>query len=229
MPATASPQAPAASPAVVPPSPAAGPDPRRAGQVSEGLRKWRKLKSGLIAAACFLCAVIVITPLALVFGYLVSRGFSALNWAFLTQLPGSPDEPGGGVVQAILGTFGIVGLASVIGIPTGVLGALYLTEYASPRVAALVRFAADLLNGVPSIVWGIVAYALFVLPHARGGSFLSLGQFLLPGRLRRAGVHHDPAGPADGGGGAAPRSRRLPRGRAGPGHRPVGRSTCTSC
>lgn len=149
----------------------------RVGQVSEGLRRWRKFKSGFVGVLCLVCAVLVVTPLALVFGYLVTRGAGALNWAFLTQLPGSPDEPGGGVVQAILGSFGIVGLAALVGIPTGVLGALYLTEYASPRVAATVRFAADLLNGVPSIVWGIVAYALFVLPHARGGSIFSVGHF----------------------------------------------------
>ena len=179
MPATALPQDPVTTvpPTGSTPARPGGPDPRRVGQVSEGLRKWRKLKSTLVAVLCLVCAVVVITPLALVFGYLVSRGAGALNWDFFTQLPGSPDEPGGGVVQAILGTFGIVGLASLVGIPTGVLGALYLTEYASPRIAGLVRFAADLLNGVPSIVWGIVAYALFVLPHARGGSIFSVGTY----------------------------------------------------
>lgn len=179
MPATVLPLDPAATvpPVGSSPVPPGGPDTRRVGQVSEGLRKWRKLKSTLIGVLCLVCAVVVVTPLALVFGYLVSRGASALNWDFFTQLPGSPDEPGGGVVQAILGTFGIVGLASLVGIPTGVLGALYLTEYASARVAGLVRFAADLLNGVPSIVWGIVAYALFVLPHARGGSIFSVGTY----------------------------------------------------
>lgn len=149
----------------------------RVGQVSEGLRKWRKLKSKLVSALCFTCALIVITPLALVFGYLVTKGASSLNLDFFTKLPVGPGETGGGVLHAIVGTFTLVSLASLIGIPTGVLGALYLTEYARPRVAATVRFAADLLNGVPSIVWGIVAYAILVLPHNRGGTIFSLGHF----------------------------------------------------
>ncbi len=146
----------------------------RLGQVSERLRRWRKAKSALIATLCLVCAVIVVTPLALVFGYLTFKGAGSLNWDFFTKLPAPVGEVGGGVVHAIVGTFILIGLASLLGVPVGVLGALYLTEYASPRFASWVRLSADILNGVPSIVWGIVAYAILVLP---GGSPIAIGHF----------------------------------------------------
>lgn len=139
------------------------PAPVRVGQVSEGLRRWRKFKSGFVAALCLTCAVIVITPLAVVFGYLVIKGAGSLNLDFFTKTPVPHGETGGGVLHAILGSFLLVGMASVIGLPTGILAAVYVTEYAGKRFASLVRFSADLLNGVPSIVWGILGYALFVL------------------------------------------------------------------
>ena len=113
-------------------------------------------------------------PLALVFSYLVIKGAGSINFAFFTQLPVPHGEVGGGVVHAIVGSFLLVGMAALVGLPTGVLGALYVTEYAGPKFAATVRFAADLLNGVPSIVWGIVAYAVLVLPK---GSPFSIGHY----------------------------------------------------
>ena len=146
----------------------------RVGQVSEGLRRWRKFKSGFVATLCCVCAALVITPLALILGYLVVKGGSSLNLDFFTKLPAPVGEVGGGILHAIVGTFILIGLASVIGIPVGVLGALFLTEYAGPRFAGTVRLAADILNGVPSIVWGIIAYAVLVLP---GGSPFSVGHF----------------------------------------------------
>ncbi len=146
----------------------------RAGQVSEGLRRWRKFKSGLVTGICLICAILVVTPLALVFSYLVYKGIGSINLDFFIHLPVGHNEPGGGVAQAILGSLILVSLAALIGLPTGILGALYLTEYAGPRFASIVRFAADLLNGVPSIVWGIVAYAIFVLPN---GSPFSVGHY----------------------------------------------------
>ncbi len=159
-----------------PPSNGAAPraDGLRVGQVSESLRRWRKFKSGFVAALCMVCAGIVVTPLALVFAYLVIKGAGSINFAFFTQLPVPRPDVGGGVVHAIVGSFILVGMASLIGLPTGVLGALYVTEYAGPRFASGVRFAADLLNGVPSIVWGIVAYAILVLPK---GSPFSVGHY----------------------------------------------------
>ena len=165
--------------AVLPNSPPSGaPVPSvgsvRVGQVSEGLRRWRKFKSAFVAGLCLACALVVITPLALVFGYLVVKGAGSINLDFFTKLPVSHGELGGGVAHAIVGSFILIGLAALIGLPTGILGAVYLTEYAGPRFASLVRFAADLLNGVPSIVWGIVAYAILVLPH---GSPFSLNHY----------------------------------------------------
>lgn len=150
------------------------PTPLRIGQVSENLRRWRKFKSGAVSALCLICAIIVVTPLALVFGYLVIKGAGSLNLDFFIKTPVPHGEVGGGVLHAIVGSAILVGLAALIGLPTGVLGAVYLTEYAGSRFASCVRFAADLLNGVPSIVWGIVAYAILVLPH---GSPFSLNHY----------------------------------------------------
>ena len=167
------------SASIAPPAaPAGNPDIRadglRVGQVSEGLRRWRKFKSGFISGLCMVCAAVVIAPLALVFTYLVIKGAGSINLAFFTQLPVPHGEVGGGVVHAIVGSFLLVGMAAIVGLPTGILGALYITEYAGPKFASGVRFAADLLNGVPSIVWGIVAYAVLVLPH---GSPFSVGHY----------------------------------------------------
>ena len=131
-------------------------------RVSHRLHRWRKTKSALASGFSFACALIVVAPLALVLGYLFIKGASSLNLAFFVNLPSSPGETGGGVANAIVGTFVLIGIASVIGVPVGVLGALYLTEYGSPRFNAVIRTSADILNGVPSIVWGIVAYALLV-------------------------------------------------------------------
>jgi phosphate transport system permease protein len=157
-----------------PPTGSGGPVATRVGQVSEGLRRWRKFKSGFVSALCLLCAVIVITPLALVFGYLVFKGAGSINLDFFTKLPVPHGEVGGGVAHAIVGSFILIAIAALIGLPTGILGALYLTEYANPKFTSYVRFAADLLNGVPSIVWGIVGYAILVLPH---GSPFSIGRY----------------------------------------------------
>jgi phosphate transport system permease protein len=136
--------------------------------------RWRKFKSSLTSWICFVCNIAVITPLALVFGYLVVKGAGSLNLAFFTQLPVPVGETGGGIANAIAGTLILVAIAAAVGVPVGVLGAIYLAEFSGPRFAHGVRFAADILNGVPSIVWGIVAYALLVLPH---GSPFSLGHF----------------------------------------------------
>ena len=150
--------------------PPVAPDTLRVGQVSENLRRWRKFKSAFISGLCLACAVIVVAPLALVFGYLVFKGAGSINLDFFTKLPVPHGETGGGVAQAIVGSLILIGMAALIGLPTGILGAVYITEYANRQVASLVRFAADLLNGVPSIVWGIVAYAVFVLPHHPSGA-----------------------------------------------------------
>jgi phosphate transport system permease protein len=109
------------------------------------------------------CALLVIVPLCLVFAHLLKSGLSSVNWAFFTQLPKPVGEPGGGMANAIVGTFELLALASVIGVPVGVLGGIFLSEYGSLRLNWWLRFGADVLNGVPSIIWGMVVYSLVVL------------------------------------------------------------------
>jgi phosphate transport system permease protein len=126
--------------------------------------KWRNIKNGLMQTITFSCALLVILPLLLVFYHIVESGIGSVNWAFFTQLPKPVGETGGGMANAIVGTFILLALASLIGVPVGVLGGVYLCEYGSSRLNWWVRFAADVLNGVPSIIWGMVVYALVVVP-----------------------------------------------------------------
>jgi len=107
--------------------------------------------------------VLVLLPLIAIFGYLVYKGIGSLNWAFLTQTPKPVGEPGGGMANAIAGSCLILLIASVIGVPIGIGAGIYLAEYGRNRFGDLVRFTADVLNGVPSIVIGIVAYGIVVL------------------------------------------------------------------
>ena len=112
----------------------------------------------------FSCAILVVTPLVLVFYHLARLGFSSINLAFFTQLPKPEGEIGGGMANAIAGTFILLAQAAVIGVPIGVLGGVFLSEYGGTKLNWAIRFAADILNGVPSITWGIVVYALLVVP-----------------------------------------------------------------
>ncbi len=150
--------------AILPPAPAApaSRDTRHRGAPRDNRAGFRKIKSLLASGFSFLCALIVITPLGFVLGYLILKGASSLNLAFFFNLPAPVGETGGGVANAIVGTFVVITIASIIGVPVGVFGAIYLTEYGGRRFNAVVRLGADILNGVPSIVWGIVAYALLV-------------------------------------------------------------------
>lgn len=111
-----------------------------------------------------ICALLVVAPLALIFYYLVKSGIGALNLDFFTKLPKPVGEIGGGMANAIVGTFILLGIASLVGVPIGVCGGIYLSEYGSSKLNWWIRFTADILNGVPSIIWGIVVYSLMVLP-----------------------------------------------------------------
>jgi phosphate transport system permease protein len=147
----------------------------------------RKAVSAIASACCFGCAIIVILPLALILFHLVRQGASSLDWNFLTHLPKPVGETGGGMANAIVGSFVLVMLAVVIGVPVGVLGGIYLSEFGSPRLNWCVRFAADILNGTPSIVWGIVVYALVVVPMKGASAYaggLALGLIMIPLILR---------------------------------------------
>ena len=144
---------------------------------------WRKLKSALASVVAFASAILVIAPLALVFWHLLRNGASSINLDFFTKLPKPVGEVGGGMVNAIVGSLELLGLASVVGIPIGVLGGVYLAEYGSARGNAMLRFVADVLNGVPSITWGVVVYGLVVLPFKGFSAYaggLALGLMMIP-------------------------------------------------
>jgi phosphate transport system permease protein len=144
---------------------------------------WRKLKNLWMQWIACACALLVVAPLALVFFHLVKSGIGSLNLDFFTHLPRPVGELGGGMANAITGTFILLGLAAGIGVPVGVLGGVYLSEYGSSKLNWWIRFAADILNGVPSIIWGIVVYALVVMPmkgfSAWAGGIV-LGMMMIP-------------------------------------------------
>jgi len=148
---------------------------------------WRVIKNVLASGATFVAAVLVISPLGLVFFHLLANGLTAVNWDFFTHLPKPVGEPGGGMANAIVGSMILLGLASVVGIPIGVLGGVYLAEYGTARANAILRFIADVLNGVPSITWGVVVYGLVVLRFKSFSAYaggLALGLIMIPLILR---------------------------------------------
>lgn len=127
--------------------------------------------------ATFICAILAMIPLVLIFSDLLIRGGGALNFDFFTQLPKPVGETGGGMANAIAGTLMLILTASAMGVPVGVMGGIYLAEFGKGRFSSWVRFSADVLSGTPSIVIGIFAYTLFVLPM-KGFSGVS-GSFAL--------------------------------------------------
>jgi phosphate transport system permease protein len=144
---------------------------------------WRTVKSGLASTVAFISALLVIAPLALVFFHLLVNGAGSVNWDFFTKLPTPVGVPGGGMVNAIVGSLELLALAAAIGIPVGVLGGVYLGEYGSARVNSVLRFIADVLNGVPSITWGVVVYGLVVLRFKGFSAYaggLALGLIMIP-------------------------------------------------
>jgi phosphate transport system permease protein len=126
---------------------------------------------------------VVIAPLGFVFFYLIEKGASSVNWSFFTELPKPVGVIGGGMANAIVGSGELLALAALIGIPIGVLGGVYLAEYGSARGNAMLRFIADVLNGVPSILWGVVVYGLVVLRFKSFSAYaggLALGLLMIP-------------------------------------------------
>ena len=116
-------------------------------------------------------SVIVVSALIAIFAYLVLKGAGSLNWSFLTQTPKPVGETGGGMANALLGSVMILGIASMFGVPVGIGAGIYLAEYGRNRLGKLVRFTSDVLNGVPSIVIGLVAYGLVVIPQRHFSAF----------------------------------------------------------
>jgi phosphate transport system permease protein len=149
--------------------------------VNRGAR--RRAISAVFSAACAASVLLALVPLALILFYLLQRGIGALEWGFLFHNPKPVGEPGGGFANAIVGTLVLLGLASLFAVPVGVISGLYVAEYRGTRFATAVRFAADALNGVPSIVVGIFAYSVAVMPVRRfsalAGGF-ALGVMMIP-------------------------------------------------
>ena len=123
----------------------------------------RRIVNHLMTGVAVFTVILVLAPLIAIFGYLLYRGIGSINWAFLTQTPRPVGEAGGGMANAIVGSAFILALASILGVPIGVGAGIYVAEYGRNRFGDAIRFTADVLNGVPSIVIGIVAYSMVVL------------------------------------------------------------------
>ncbi len=145
--------------------------------------RWRKALSASIVWLCLLAVLLALLPLALVLFYVVTQGIGSLNLAFFTHMPAPMGETGGGMANAIVGSLMVTGLGAIGAIPIGIVAGTYAAEYQGTRLAAATRFAADTLNGVPSIVIGVFAYGIVVLPFhgfsAFAGAF-ALGVMMLP-------------------------------------------------
>jgi phosphate transport system permease protein len=147
----------------------------------------RNILNNVMLAATGICTVVTVSVLFLILGYLVVNGWRSLDWNFFTKLPLASGETGGGMANAIVGSGVIILIAAVIGIPVGFLGGIYLAEFGARTVPMLIRYTADLLNGVPSIVIGIFAWTVIVVPmhhfSAWAGGF-ALSLMMIPIGLR---------------------------------------------
>jgi len=150
-------------------------------------RAWRKLVNYTMFSLTGVCALVTVGVLFFILGYLVWHGGSSLSWSFLTHLPTPVGESGGGMANAIVGSAKLLFLASAFGIPIGFLGGVYLAEFGGRTFPFVVRYTADLLNGVPSIVMGIFAYTVVVLPMKHFSTFagsMALGVMMIPIAVR---------------------------------------------
>jgi phosphate transport system permease protein len=149
--------------------------------------RWRKTVNVVLMSLTAACTLLTVSVLLFILGYLALKGASSLNWAFLTHLPKPVGEAGGGMANAIVGSAKLLALATLIGVPVGFLGGVYLAEFAGKTPAFVLRYATDLLNGVPSIVIGIFAYTLVVLTTKHfstlAGGF-ALGIMMIPIAVR---------------------------------------------
>jgi phosphate transport system permease protein len=147
------------------------------------LSVWRRFANVFSNFAAVGAAILVLVPLGAIFGYLVYKGVGSINLAFLTQTPKPVGEPGGGMANAIAGSALILVMGSVIGVPLGIGSGIYLSEFGRNRFGDSVRFVADVLNGVPSIVIGIAVYSLVVVPQKHFSAFsgaVALGIMMIP-------------------------------------------------
>jgi phosphate transport system permease protein len=144
---------------------------------------WRRGMSHAVVTFCAAAVLLALVPLALILFYVLKQGMSAIGWTFFTRLPGQIGEPDGGMANGIVGSLLVTGLGALFAIPIGVIAGIYAAEFRGTRFAAAIRFAADTLNGVPSIVIGLFAYGVVVLPFHHFSAFagaFALGVMMLP-------------------------------------------------
>ena len=148
---------------------------------------WRKSLNYVMLSLTGIAALGVVSILFFILGYLIWNGGKSLNWNFFTQLPKPVGESGGGMANAIVGSLKLLMLAALMGLPVGLLTGVYLAEFGGKTFSFVIRYTTDLLNGVPSIVIGIFAYSLVVLPvkhfSALAGG-VALGMMVIPITVR---------------------------------------------
>jgi phosphate transport system permease protein len=144
---------------------------------------WRRGMSHVIVMLCGGAVLLALVPLALILFYVIKQGVSAISWSFFTHTPAQIGDPAGGMANGIVGSLIVTGAGALFAVPVGIIAGVYASEYRGTRFASAVRFAADTLNGVPSIVIGVFAYGVAVLPFhhfsALAGGF-ALGIMMLP-------------------------------------------------
>jgi phosphate transport system permease protein len=151
--------------------------------MKNGYTRRRKIVSKIAEVLCAAAVVAALLPLAFILFYVIREGAGALNLAFFTQMPKPVGEVGGGMANAIVGTLILIGIAGLFAIPVGCICGIHLSEYPDTKFSSIVRFSADVLNGVPSIVVGIFAYGILVLPVKRFSAIaggVALGLLMLP-------------------------------------------------
>ena len=150
-------------------------------------REWRRVRSALMVGLVGASVLLALLPLALILANLLVKGAGSLDWAFFTRMPAPTGEEGGGVAHAIVGTLLIVGTASLIGLPLGIAAGIYCAEYPGTRLATVTRFVADVMNGTPSIVVGVFAWAWIVAQQKHFSAFagsVALALLMVPMVLR---------------------------------------------
>lgn len=154
---------------------------------SKRVRIWRNFVNRAVLTACTLAAAAVVLPLVLIVWHLLANGLTGLNLDFFLHMPKPVGETGGGMANAIVGTFLVVGLGALIAVPLGIAAGVYLAEFGGGRFGSMVRYTTDVLSGVPSIVVGVVAYGLIVVPMGRFSGFagsVALAILMLPPVIR---------------------------------------------
>ena len=145
--------------------------------------RYRKALSLTVAVLCTGAVLLALVPLALVLFYVITQGIASLNWAFFTNMPAPIGEPGGGMANSIVGSLIVIGIGAAGAVPIGMMAGIYASEFRGTRLASMTRFAADTLNGVPSIAVGVFVYGVAVLPFKQFSAVagaLALGIMMIP-------------------------------------------------